>query len=211
MEFNLKHTRILLMVLALLVSVVGFSQSRTITGKVMGSDSQEPLIGVSIVIKGTTIGTITDVDGSYTIATASGQTLVYSFIGYNKQERVVGDAATIDVTLQLDTERLGEVVVIGYGQVKKSDATGSVLAVTSEDFNKGAITSPQELVVGKIAGVQITTPGGAPGSGATIRIRGGSSLSASNDPLIVIDGVPVDNSGISGMSDPLSTINPNDI
>jgi TonB-dependent starch-binding outer membrane protein SusC len=211
MEFNLKHTRILLMVLALLVSVVGFSQSRTITGKVMGSDSQEPLIGVSIVIKGTTIGTITDVDGSYTIAAASGQTLVYSFIGYNKQERVVGDATKIDVTLELDTERLGEVVVIGYGQVKKSDATGSVLAITSEDFNKGAITSPQELVVGKIAGVQITTPGGAPGSGATIRIRGGSSLSASNDPLIVIDGVPVDNSGISGMSDPLSTINPNDI
>lgn len=211
MEFNLKHTRILLMVLALLVSVVGFSQSRTITGKVMGSDSQEPLIGVSIVIKGTTIGTITDVDGSYTIAATPGQTLVYSFIGYNKQERVVGDATKIDVTLELDTERLGEVVVIGYGQVKKSDATGSVLAVTSEDFNKGAITSPQELVVGKIAGVQITTPGGAPGSGATIRIRGGSSLSASNDPLIVIDGVPVDNSGISGMSDPLSTINPNDI
>ncbi|MDA3816318.1 MAG: SusC/RagA family TonB-linked outer membrane protein, partial [Prolixibacteraceae bacterium] len=111
----------------------------------------------------------------------------------------------------MSIEDIGEIVVIGYGQVKKEDVTGSVSAVTSDDFNQGNITSPQELVSGKVAGVQITSGGGAPGSGSTIRIRGGSSLSASNDPLIVIDGVPIDNDDVSGMRNPLNTINPNDI
>jgi len=161
MEFNLKHTRILLMVLALLVSVVGFSQSRTITGKVMGSDSQEPLIGVSIVIKGTTIGTITDVDGSYTIAAASGQTLVYSFIGYNKQERVVGDAATINVILDVNAELLGEVVAIGYGVQKKTDKTGAVANVKAEDLGQGVLTDAIQALQGKAAGVMITKKKGA--------------------------------------------------
>jgi len=123
----------------------------------------------------------------------------------------VGESNVLNVKMEQSTERLDEVVVIGYGTVKKSDATGSVTAINSDNFNMGAITSPQELVTGKIAGVQIVNGGGAPGEGATIRIRGGSSLSASNDPLIVIDGVPVDNDGITGMRNPLSTINPSDI
>jgi iron complex outermembrane receptor protein len=124
---------------------------------------------------------------------------------------VVGDQTKLSIALVVDNAELDEVVVIGYGQVKKSDATGAVSTVSSKDFNKGGITSPQDLLVGKSAGTVITTSGGAPGSGATIRIRGGSSMSASNDPLIIIDGFPVSNSGISGLANPLSTINPNDI
>lgn len=190
MEFNLKHTRILLMVLALLVSVVGFSQSRTITGKVMGSDSQEPLIGVSIVIKGTTIGTITDVDGSYTIAATPGQTLVYSFIGYNKQERVVGDATAINVILDVNAELLGEVVAIGYGVQKKTDKTGAVANVKAEDLGQGVLTDAIQALQGKAAGVMITKKGGDPNAGFSVKIRGASGFDSGTQPLYVIDGVP---------------------
>lgn len=190
MEFNLKHTRILLMVLALLVSVVGFSQSRTITGKVMGSDSQEPLIGVSIVIKGTTIGTITDVDGSYTIAATPGQTLVYSFIGYNKQELVVGDAAAINVILDVNAELLGEVVAIGYGVQKKTDKTGAVANVKAEDLGQGVLTDAIQALQGKAAGVMITKKGGDPNAGFSVKIRGASGFDSGTQPLYVIDGVP---------------------
>ncbi len=123
----------------------------------------------------------------------------------------VGNQTVVNVALQTDVQALDEVVVIGYGTVKKSDRTGSVTAVSSKDFNKGAITSAQDLLVGKTAGVVITTPGGAPGSGATIRIRGGSSLNASNDPLIIVDGVPISNNNVSGSSNILSFVNPNDI
>ncbi|MGD9558705.1 MAG: SusC/RagA family TonB-linked outer membrane protein, partial [Mangrovibacterium sp.] len=137
-------------------------------------------------------------------------TIQFSYVGYKTVEQIA-ESATLNVKLQEDLAQLDEVVVIGYGQVKKGDATGSVTAVSSEDFNKGAITSPQDLMVGKSAGVVITTSGGAPGSGSTIRIRGGSSLNASNDPLIIIDGVPLDNNTISGSSNFLSFVNPNDI
>ncbi|TFH47215.1 MAG: SusC/RagA family TonB-linked outer membrane protein, partial [Bacteroidia bacterium] len=140
-----------------------------------------------------------------------GDVLVFSFIGYLPQERILGNETVVNVALRTDVQALDEVVVIGYGTVRKEDATGSIKAVSSEYFNPGVVSSPQAMVIGKMAGVQITTGGGAPGESATIRIRGGSSLRASNDPLIVIDGVAVDIDGPTGMRNPLSTINPNDI
>jgi iron complex outermembrane receptor protein len=193
------------------LSLHAYAQDVKISGKVTDAIDGSSLPGVSIVIKGTTNGTITDIDGKYSLNANVGATLEFSFIGYNKQEVVVGAQRVLNVALQVAATGLNEVVVIGYGQVKKSDATGSVAVVGSKDFNRGAITSPQELLVGKSAGVIITSSSGAPGSGSTIRIRGGSSLKASNDPLLVVDGVPLDNVSISGMGNNLNLINPNDI
>ncbi len=206
-----KNLKVFLFLVAILASTAGYAQLKTVTGKVTDAGNGELLPGVTIVVKGTTNGTITNFDGEFSLNVEEGLTLAFSFIGYTPQETVVGSANVINIQLEQSMENLDEVIVIGYGQVKKDDATGSVAAVSSDDFNMGAITSPQELVTGKIAGVQITNGGGAPGAGSTIRIRGGSSLSASNDPLFVIDGVPVDNDGISGMRNPLNTIHPSDI
>jgi len=197
--------------MSLLLGNFAMAQQTVLSGKVTDSSSGESLPGVSIVVEGTTIGTITNFDGNFTLNVNKGNTVVFSFVGYKSQRVVVGDQTKLSIALVVDNAELDEVVVIGYGQVKKSDATGAVSTVSSKDFNKGGITSPQDLLVGKSAGTVITTSGGAPGSGATIRIRGGSSMSASNDPLIIIDGFPVSNSGISGLANPLSTINPNDI
>ena len=197
---------------AVIFVLVGFTTfgQKTITGTVTGNDG-EAIPGVSVLVKGTTSGTMTDALGKYSLAVPNeATTLVFSYIGMKTQEKTI-EGNVVNCVLSIENSELAEVVVIGYGQVKKEDATGSVQSVSSEDFNKGAITSPQELLVGKSAGVQITTGGGAPGEGATIRIRGGSSLSASNDPLIVIDGVPVDNNGVAGMRNPLNIVNPNDI
>ncbi|SHF44655.1 iron complex outermembrane recepter protein [Mariniphaga anaerophila] len=187
------------------------AQQKTITGSVVDADSGDPLPGVTIAVKGTTRGTITNFDGLYSIDVEKGETLAFSFIGYTPQEFIIDNETSLNIKMAQSVVGLEEVVVIGYGQVKKEDATGSVEAISADDFNAGAITSPQELVSGKIAGVQITSGGGSPGEGSTIRIRGGSSLSASNDPLIVIDGVPVDNDGIDGMKNPLNAIHPSDI
>ena len=156
-----------------------------------------------------TNGTITDLDGNFTLTVPQGATLVVSFIGYKTQE--VAAAPSVIITLQDDAELLGEVVVIGYGTAKKNDLTGSVTAISADKMVKGAVTSATDMLVGKAAGVSVITDGGAPGAGATIRVRGGSSMSASNNPLIVIDGVPVDDGGINGMSNPLATVHPNDI
>jgi TonB-dependent starch-binding outer membrane protein SusC len=200
--------------LLLLVCIPGIlkAQEYTVTGAVTDASSKVTMPGVYIVIKGTSTGTITDADGKYSLKVPDAQgTLVFSFLGYASQEIVIGTQKNIDVALVPSFEELSEVVVIGYGTVKKTDATGSVSVVGSADFNKGAISSPEQLLVGKSAGVVITTGGGAPGSGSTIRIRGGSSMNASNDPLIVIDGVPIENSGPAGMASSLSMINPNDI
>ncbi|WP_421870754.1 SusC/RagA family TonB-linked outer membrane protein [Marinoscillum sp.] len=195
-----------------LISCGWLFAQRQVSGKVTSSDDGASLPGVTILEKGTTNGTISDMDGNYTITVPEdGATLTFSFVGYQTQEYQVGSKAQLDVTLQLDLTELNEIVVIGYGQVQKEDLTGAVATVDSKDFNKGVLSSPQDLLVGRVAGVSVTTNSGAPGSGATIRIRGGSSLSANNDPLIVIDGFPVDNSNVSGISNPLATINPNDI
>lgn len=199
----------------MLVTVFSFTvlqaQEKAVSGTVTDANDGMGIPGVSVVVKGTTIGTTTDIDGNYTLKVDANSTLVFSFVGYKTQEILVGDQTQINVILSVETENLSEVVVIGYGQVKKEDATGSVTAIKSEDFNKGAISSPQELLVGKTSGVQITTSGGEPGAGSTIRIRGGASLSANNEPLFVIDGVPVSSDGVMGMANPLATINPDDI
>jgi iron complex outermembrane receptor protein len=191
---------------------LAFGQSITVTGTVTDAATKESLPGVSVFIKGTTIGTVTDASGHYSIQSQStSDVLVFSYVGYQTFETSINGRTMIDVEMVVASEQIGEVVVIGYGTVKKTDLTASVSSVSSKDFNKGAITSPQELLVGKAAGVVITTGSGAPGSGATIRIRGGSSLNASNDPLVIVDGIPLDNNNVSGSSNLLSFINPNDI
>jgi len=183
---------------------------RTLSGTITDAESGEPLIGANILIGGTSSGTITDFDGKYSLEVPTDATqLVVSYTGYSALTVEITSSDVLDVQLSAG-ELLEEVVVIGYGTVKREDATGSVQTVSTKSFNKGAITGPQELLSGKIAGVQITNSADA-GGGAVIRIRGGSSLSASNDPLIVIDGVPIDNGGVSGSRNPLNVINPNDI
>jgi TonB-dependent starch-binding outer membrane protein SusC len=204
--------RRILVILLVLVGVNGLAQTTRVTGKVTSDDDGGPLPGVSILEKGTTNGTVTDSDGNFAISASNADaTLVFSFVGYASQEISITAKQSINVVLKTDVTALNEVVVLGYGVQEKKDVTGSILSFSTKDFNKGVVTSPQELLIGKVAGVQITTNSGAPGSGASIRVRGGSSLKASNDPLIVIDGFPVDNDGVGGFSNPLSTINPNDI
>ena len=212
-KMNLKDYRTRIFMFAVLILCYSFShaQSRTITGSVIDKSSGEAMPGVTVVIKGTTSGGITDMAGSFSIKAESGQTLVFSFIGYNTQEYLLANEGVVNIQLASTLQDIDEVVVIGYGTVKKEDATGSVAAVAADDFQQGAITSPQSLIVGKTPGVVVTTNDGQPGAGATIRIRGGSSLNASNDPLIVIDGLPMDSEEMSGVSNPLSLINPNDI
>lgn len=187
-----------------------YAQQLTVTGAVTDKKDGTPLPGVSILIKGTSTGVVTDIDGRYSIKAKKGQVLTFSFVGYKPVELVVAGTVS-NVGMEADQLAIDEVVVIGYGTVKKSDATGSVSVIGTKDFNNGAITAPDQLITGRIAGVQVTTAGGAPGTGASIRIRGGSSLSAKNDPLIVVDGVPLDNEGVAGLNNPLTTINPNDI
>lgn len=195
--------------LVYLISMLLFSfvclqaQTRQVKGVVKDAQG-ETLPGVSVVIKGTINGVITDPDGNYTIAVPDQQsTLVFSFVGQTPVEIVVGNQSTINVTFEDESVALGNVVVIGYGSVKKKDLTGAVSSITEKDMNK-AVISPDRMLAGKIAGVQVTPGEGSPGSGSRIRIRGGASLSASNDPLIILDGIPLTGSN-------LNTINPNDI
>lgn len=183
---------------------------RQISGRITDADSGEPLIGASVSVPGTTVGAITDYDGNYHITAPEGATsLRIAYTGYAEQTIDIGSGTTFNAQLTAGLA-LAETVVIGYGTVRREDLTGSVQAVGTKDFNRGAITGPQELLAGKVAGVQVTT-GGDPGGGSVIRIRGGSSLSATNDPLIVIDGVPVANDGIAGARNVLNIVNPNDV
>ncbi len=182
-----------------------------VTGTVTDAEEGTTLPGVTILEKNSGIGAITNIDGNYEITVPENSTLVFSYVGYATQEVIVDGRTTLNIALEKQVEYLDEVVVIGYGQVRKGDATGAITTVSTQDFNQGSITSPQELITGKIAGVSVISEGGAPGSKATIRIRGGSSLTASNDPLFVIDGMPVENTDIAGMSNVLNSINPDDI
>ncbi len=212
MKLNISMFRKLLLLLVMVCSItISQAQERVVTGTVTDANDGMGIPGVSVVVKGTTVGTSTNIDGKFTISANANSTLVFSFIGYKGQEVLVGEQTQVNVVLSADVENLSEVMVIGYGQVRKDDATGAVFSVKADDFNQGSTSSPQDLIVGKVAGVQIISDGGAPGSGSTIRIRGGSSMSASNDPLIVIDGMPLDSKGIDGMSNVLSSLNPNDI
>ena len=200
---------LLTLVVGLFLSVGAFAQQITVNG-IVKDTTGEPIIGANVLVKGTTNGTITDFDGNFQLMANKGDIIVISFIGYTAQE-LPATAELMNVVLKDDSEMLSEVVVIGYGTVKKNDLTGSVATVKADQINKGVVTTPSDLLRGKSAGVVVTSGSGQPGAGATIRIRGGSSLSATNDPLIIIDGLPVSNSSISGMADPLSSINPNDI
>lgn len=198
-----------------LMSISVFAQTGSISGKVV-DESNLPLPGAAVYVEGTLISTQTDINGNYRLTGVSygNVSITVKFIGYDNFTRtikLITDASTLDFKLLPSSKSLNEVVVIGYGSVKKSDLTGAVTNVTSKDFQQGQITTPEQLISGKVAGVRITSNSGAPGSGSTIRIRGGSSLNASNDPLIVIDGIPVDGGGIAGSANPLSLINPNDI
>ncbi|MGB7396114.1 MAG: TonB-dependent receptor [Pricia sp.] len=194
----------------LLLLPIGILAQTTVTGTITALDTGEPLPGVSIIIQGTSTGTTTDFDGNYTIEADQDQVLQFSYIGFKNQEATVS-GATLDVSMDEDAQELDEVVVIGYGTVKKEDATGSVTAISPKEFNKGAVVAADQLIQGKVSGIQVTSNGGSPGDGARIRIRSGSSLNANNDPLYVIDGVPVDSGGIEGGRNPLATINQNDI
>ncbi|MFN4882252.1 MAG: carboxypeptidase-like regulatory domain-containing protein, partial [Bacteroidota bacterium] len=192
-----------------------YAQSGSISGSVLDAN-KEPMAFVTVQLEGTNKGAISDINGKYTIdnLNAGTYTLTSTYLGYKKfsqQVTVNNTGVNVDIKLEKETSSLKEVVVIGYGTTEKKDLTGSIVSVSSKDFLAGNITTPDQLITGKVAGVQITPNGGSPGSGSTIRIRGGSSLNASNDPLFVIDGVPVDNGGIGGSPNPLSLINPNDI
>ncbi|MBA4323300.1 MAG: SusC/RagA family protein, partial [Odoribacter sp.] len=187
------------------------AQGIKVSGKVTDAADGSALPGVTLLEKGTSNGTMSDAGGNFSLTVAPNATLLVSYVGYLNQEVPVNNRSTIDISMAVDVQRLQEVVVIGYGTVARKDATGSVVAIGTRDFNKGSATRPQDLIMGKIPGVQIVSDGGSPYGGSTIRIRGGSSLSASNNPLIVIDGIPVDNTGISGLGNSLSLVNSNDI
>ena len=208
-QVNLRIYRMILpLLMGLFLSVSVYAQNITVKGHV--KDAMGEVIGANVVEKGNTSnGTITDLDGNFTLSVPKGATLVVSFIGYQTQE--VAAAPSVIITLKDDAELLSEVVVIGYGRAKKNDLTGSVTAIKPDEMNKGLQVSAQDMITGKIAGVNVQNSGGEPGGGASIRIRGGSSLNASNDPLIVIDGLAMDNYGMQGMSNPLNLVNPNDI
>jgi iron complex outermembrane receptor protein len=199
-------------VLPLLFVAFANAQDKVVTGKVTDSKDGTPLVGVTVMVKGTTRGAQTGTDGSFRLSVpANATTLVITSLGYTTQEVAIG-SGTVNVSLVAGAgATLNEVVVIGYGTQRKKDLTGSVVSVSEKDFQQGVISSPEQLIAGKVAGVQVTTNSGAPGDGSRIRIRGGASLNASNDPLIVIDGVPITSGGLPGSSNPLNLINPDDI
>ena len=208
--FHLNRKLWLTVALLLGLMLPGFAQKITVHGYV-DDELGEPLIGATVMEKGTSNGTATDLDGNFTLNVDPQATLVVSYIGYDPQEVAVNGRTDIKVTLGQNATLLQETVVIGYGSVKKSDATGSVSVIKPDEIDAGISTSAQDLLVGAIPGVVVTTNGGNPTGGGTIRIRGGSSLSASNDPLIVIDGVPMTNQTQGGDMNALTMINPNDI
>ena len=212
----------LLSVFLLFLGTAAFAQS-TVSGKVTDGSTSEPLAGATIVIQGTTVGTFTDNEGAFTLSVPEGaNVLVISYLGYTSQDVEINGRDQIDIALEAGALNLNEVVVVGYGTVKKSDATGAVVAVTEKDFNKGVVVSPEQLIQGRAAGVQITSSSGEPGAGINVRIRGTSSVRGGNNPLFVIDGVPLsgddvtpsgNNSGLGASSprNPLNFLNPNDI
>lgn len=197
------------LMVGLLFSVGLNAQTITVSG-VVSDPSGEPLIGASILAQGTTVGTSTNIDGEYTINVAPDATLVVSYVGYDTQNVPVDGRTSINVTMQENSVMLNEVVAIGYGTVKKSDATGSVAVIKPDEIEAGLATSVQDMLVGQTPGVVVTQAGG-PEGGGTILIRGGSSLNASNDPLIVVDGVPLSNAGMGGLGNSLGMISPENI
>ena len=217
--------------LCVLFTQISFAQTKTITGKVT-DDKGAPVQGATVTAKGTKAGASTGADGTYHLTIpASAKTLVITYIGFTQQEIAIGDQASIDVALVASSQALNEVVVVGYGTSRKKDLTGSVVSVQAKDFNKGLIAAPDQLLTGKVAGMEVSVSSGQPGAATVVKIRGNNSIRSGNDPLYVIDGVPLDGrapipnlqsttavppTGVSGLgnlpnSDPLIYINPNDI
>lgn len=194
----------------LLFSITALAQN-VITGKVTDSKDGSPAAGVTVTVKGTTTATQTATDGSFKINAPANAVLVFTSVSFVTQEVSIAGKASIDVILVQSNQQLNEVVVVAYGTKRRGDLTGSVTSVSAKDFQKGNIASSEQLLVGKVAGLEVTTGGGSAGGGSKIRIRSGASLNASNDPLVVIDGVPVESNGIAGSGNYLNTINPNDI
>ena len=193
------HFKLLFWMIFLLCSIIlstsAFGQQITVKGHVVDATG-EGIIGATVRVNDSG-GTLTDLNGNFTLMANQGDKLTVSYVGYKDAAALA--APTVTIRMEEDSEALEEVVVIGYGRVKKNDLTGSVTALGADKLVKGAVTSATDMLVGQAAGVSVITDGGAPGGGATIRIRGGSSMSASNNPLVVIDGVPVDDGDISGM------------
>lgn len=206
-----KQRSLLLVALLLMGCLQLFAQTRTIKGEVTDAQNGDPLIGATIMVEGEKGGTVTDFDGNFVLqVSSSAKKIKVSYIGYI--DKILAISENMKVKLESDSKALADVVVIGYGTARKSDLTGSVATVKAKDFNKGLVSSPEQLINGKVSGVQIMSNSGSASAGSTIRVRGGASLNASNDPLIVLDGVPLEQGGISGNSSNfLSMINPSDI
>ena len=205
---KVKMNKLLYAVMFFLCVAFGYAQQITVKGTVKDG-AGEPLMGASVLVKGTSHGTAADFDGKFELKVDKGATLVFSSVGFKSQE--VAAKAVMNITLQEDVQQLGDVVVIGYGAVRKKDLTGSVNLVTDKDFNKAPAVNADQLIQGKIAGVQMTSASGAPGEGQTIRVRGNGSLSLTSNPLIVIDGVPMNDGGVGGSRSIFNSINPEDI
>ncbi len=208
--FQLNRKLWVTMAILLTFALPSLAQKITVSGHV-ADEHGEDLIGATVMEKGTTNGTSADIDGNFTITVPSNATLVVSYVGYDPMEVPVNGQTHLNIVMKENATMLAETVVIGYGSVKKSDATGSVAIVTPDDVEAGISTSAQDLLVGASPGVTVTTNGGDPTGNANIRIRGGSSLSASNNPLIVIDGVPMTNQSNTGGTNALTMVNPQNI
>ncbi len=206
-----KISRVLLLSFSLLLLASAAMAQNVITGKVTDSKDGSPVSGVTVMVKGTKTATQTATDGTFKISAPANGTLVITSVGFAQQDLVIGGKSSLDVSLVQSNRQMDELIVVAYGTKRKGDLTGAVSSVSAKDFQKGVVNSSEQLLLGKVAGLEVTTGGGSPGGGSRIRIRGGASLNASNDPLIVIDGVPVEGNGIAGSSNLLNTINPNDI
>src|SRR5690606_31854353 len=200
--YNLKSA-FMVMYILLSTAYPVFSQNLTITGKVVSADEQLPIPGATVMMKGTTTGTVTDIDGNYTLPLPQRQgTLVVSFVGYKTQEIAIDNRSIVNVTLETDLSDLEEVIVIGYGEVKKSNVTGSIVSVDVRDLSKVPTTNVMESLQGRLPGVDITRSSGQAGAGINITVRGNRSLTASNSPLFIVDGIQYSN---------IQDLNPNDI
>ena len=208
---HLNRRALLTLLMACCLVLPAFAQTLTVQGTVVDDKTGEPIIGANVIAKGSVAGAATDFDGNFQLSVSKDAVLAVSYIGYESQEVAVNGQTKLTIRLKESSVVLEEVVAIGYGTVKKEDATGSVAMVKPDEIEAGLATSAQDLLVGKSPGVTVTSGGGDPQAGATIRIRGGSSLNASNDPLIVIDGVPIDNTSVQGMSNPLAMVSPDNI
>jgi iron complex outermembrane receptor protein len=208
---NFKRLFMMLALPLVTLSLPALAQDKVVTGKVTDLKDGKAIVGASVLVKGTNIGTQTKADGSFSLsAPSNATTIVVSYVGYTTQELLIG-SGSMSVSLVQSSSTLNDVVVVAYGTRKKGDLTGSVTSVTAKDFQKGVNNSSEQLLQGKVAGLQVTNGGGYAGGGSKLRIRGGASLNASNDPLIVIDGVPVESNGLGNknqiLQNILSTIN----